>query len=290
MPFRDVHRDRLVFSDEPAHPLGIDDNTLAVLDNDAAGPFLVDHGIVWGGGMNIALIATDRPSAILRKFPAPVLDPGIVPRLPHLHPEFEVLHRAPPPNQKLVVSELLRTGRLAGDAPLLDGPQFRIAIPSGEILAVEQSLEPFLIRRPQWEHHSQKTETNQRSQHHFHGVGEIGQFLRRFYAKRKRCRNHNVPAESVTDPASPVPIPQGEKQGAPSENSTLTEISAAVQTRQLRNGAKSKIPEHRSPAQGGLLPPSGTGETRPVNSPSRANRTSLPVHDQDQERSFACSQ
>jgi hypothetical protein len=55
-----------------------------------------------------------------------------------LHAQFEILHGAAPPDEKLVVGEVIGPLRLAGDGPVLDRPEFGIAVPSGEILAVEE--------------------------------------------------------------------------------------------------------------------------------------------------------
>src|SRR6185369_10343933 len=52
--------------------------------------------------------------------------------------ELKILHRAAAPDQKLVVRQRLFIGGHTGDAAVFDGPAFRIAVPAGEVLSIEQ--------------------------------------------------------------------------------------------------------------------------------------------------------
>ena len=88
--------------------------------------------------MNVALITADRPLAHFGKLAAAILNARIVARLLDHRVEFEVLHHAAAPDEKLIVSKLRWPRRLARDAAVLNAPQLRIAIPTREVLAVEQ--------------------------------------------------------------------------------------------------------------------------------------------------------
>ena len=94
--------------------------------------------------MDVALIAADRPLADFRKFPAAILDAGVVARLLDLRPQLEVLHHTAAPDEELVVGQLLRARGLSGDAAVLDRPQLRIAIPTSQVFAIEQRPEAVL--------------------------------------------------------------------------------------------------------------------------------------------------
>jgi hypothetical protein len=52
--------------------------------------------------------------------------------------QLEVLHGAAAPDEKLVVGEVLGALRFAGDGTVLDRPEFGIAVPTGEVFAVEE--------------------------------------------------------------------------------------------------------------------------------------------------------
>ena len=144
VPLGDVHLHRLALRDHPALALGVNHHALAILPEDAAGLFAKEHGVVRRRGVNVALVAADRPLADPGEFLAAILDAGVVPRLLHLRAQLKVLHHAAAPDEKLIVSQLLRPRRGADDAAILDLPQRRIAIPAGEVLAIEQRFEPRL--------------------------------------------------------------------------------------------------------------------------------------------------
>jgi hypothetical protein len=55
--------------------------------------------------------------------------------------EDEVLDLTTTPDQELVVGELVGAGGLAGDDSVLDAPEFGVAIPTLEVLAVEEGTE-----------------------------------------------------------------------------------------------------------------------------------------------------
>ena len=150
VPLGDVHGDGIAVSREPFLRLRIDDDGLAVLRDDAASALVVDHGVVRGGGVDIALVAADGPRAVFRQFLGPVLDAAVVVAGDlDLHAQLEVLQRAAPPDEELVVGEMLGTLGLAGDGTILDGPEFGIAVPAGEVLAVEKIGETFFGERGQ---------------------------------------------------------------------------------------------------------------------------------------------
>ena len=141
VPLGDVDFDGVAFGDDPLLSLRVDDDALAVLDDDAAAAFVVDHGVVHGGGMHVALVTADGPLAVLGEFAAPVLDAGVVAGLLDLGVEDEVLHFTAAPDQKLIVAELFRAGGLAGDRAVFDGPEFLVGVPVGEVFAVEERAE-----------------------------------------------------------------------------------------------------------------------------------------------------
>ena len=126
---------------DPFLPLGINDHGLAVLRDDAAAAFLVGHGVVGRIGMQVALIAPDRPRAVFGEFPAAVLHAGVVALVLDLQVQLEVFHLPPAPDEELVVFHLVRAGGPAGDAAIGNAPKFRIAIPAREIGAIKERAE-----------------------------------------------------------------------------------------------------------------------------------------------------
>ncbi|NJN05677.1 MAG: hypothetical protein HC814_03830 [Rhodobacteraceae bacterium] len=52
--------------------------------------------------------------------------------------------RAAAPDEKLIVAQMLGSGGDAGDGTVLHGPEFGVAVPAIEILAVEERLETVL--------------------------------------------------------------------------------------------------------------------------------------------------
>ena len=74
VPLGDVDLDGRMFSGEPLIALLVDNDALAVLDEDTAATFFVDHGVVRRRRMDVALVATDDPLADLGEFFAAILD------------------------------------------------------------------------------------------------------------------------------------------------------------------------------------------------------------------------
>ena len=93
--------------------------------------------------MNIALVASDRPF-LVRILTAAILDAGVIALLADFRLQLKVLHLPAAPNQELIVSELLRPGGVADDFAVLDLPQFRIAIPTGQVFAIKNGLKTIL--------------------------------------------------------------------------------------------------------------------------------------------------
>ena len=77
MPLGIVDLHAVMFSGEPLASLFVHDDTLAVLDEDAAGTLFVDHAVIGGRRMDVALVAADDPLADLGKFLAAILDAGV---------------------------------------------------------------------------------------------------------------------------------------------------------------------------------------------------------------------
>ena len=141
MPLGDIDLHRLMLAGEPALRFGVDDDALTILHDDAASTLFIDHRVVGMGGMNITLIAADGPLAVLRQFLAAVLDAGVVALLADFRLQLEVFHLPAAPDEKLIVSELLRSGRGADDLAVFNLPQLGIAIPAGEVFAIEDRFE-----------------------------------------------------------------------------------------------------------------------------------------------------
>ena len=94
--------------------------------------------------MNVALITTDGPLAHFRKLTAPILNARVVARLLDLRMKLEVLQHATAPDEELVILQRLRPLRLPRQGAVFDGPQLRIAVPTREVLAVEERFEAVL--------------------------------------------------------------------------------------------------------------------------------------------------
>jgi hypothetical protein len=110
---------------------------LVVLGDDGPAAFVVQHRVVRRVGMNVALIATDRPRSDLFQLLAAVLDSAVVAALLDLGPQLKILDGAATPNQELVVGQRLIAFRNAGDAAVNDRPTRRVAFPAAEVLAIE---------------------------------------------------------------------------------------------------------------------------------------------------------
>ena len=144
MPLLDVHAHRLTLRHEPFFALGVDHHALPVLHQDAAPLLPINHRIVRCRGVNVTLVATHRPLARLWKLPAAILNARVVALLLHLHSQLEILQHPAPPDEKLIVLQLLRPRRGAHDLAVFHLPQLRIAIPAGEVFAIEERFESIL--------------------------------------------------------------------------------------------------------------------------------------------------
>ena len=140
VPFGNIHVHGVMLRSAPLNPRRIRDNALPVLCDNSASALLVQHRAIWSIRVNVALVAADRPLAILALLAA-VLNTCVVAALFDCCLQFEVPEHAATPNQKLIVGQLPR-GRGGTDYfAVLHLPQIRIAIPSLEIFAVEKSFE-----------------------------------------------------------------------------------------------------------------------------------------------------
>ena len=141
VPLGDVGFDGIAFGDEPFLAFGIHDDVLTITNDNTATLFIVDHGVVLGFGMDVALVATDGPFAVLGKLTATVLNTGVVSAHLDFRMEDEVLDLTNAPDQELVVGKLVGAACLAGDDSVLDTPKFGVAIPTIQVLAVEEGTE-----------------------------------------------------------------------------------------------------------------------------------------------------
>src|SRR6185503_3171346 len=130
---------------EPLLTAGVDDDRLAVLRDDAPALLVIKHGVVWRSRMDVALVAADRPGADVLQFLAAVLNAGVVAGLFDLGVDLEVFHRAAAPDEELVIGQHLGIGGDAGEATVLHRPVLGIAIPTGEVFAVEQGFEAGVV-------------------------------------------------------------------------------------------------------------------------------------------------
>ena len=78
VPLANVGFDGITFGNEPFLTFGVHDDVLTVADNNTTTLFIVDHGVVLGFGMDVALVAADGPFAVLGKLTATVLNTGII--------------------------------------------------------------------------------------------------------------------------------------------------------------------------------------------------------------------
>ena len=147
MPLGVVDLHGFVLGGEPLAALFIDDDALAVLDEDAAGALFVDHAVVGGRWMDVALVAADDPLADFGELLAAILDAGVAGGALDLGPQLEVLHDAAAPDDELIIREMVGPLGLAGEGTFLDGPELRVPVPAGEGLAVEDRLEAVLGRK-----------------------------------------------------------------------------------------------------------------------------------------------
>ena len=77
LPFGEVDLHGVAFGGEPLVAFVIDDDALAILHEDTTAALFVDHGVVRGIGVDVALVSADDPLAGLRKFLAAILDAGV---------------------------------------------------------------------------------------------------------------------------------------------------------------------------------------------------------------------
>ncbi len=66
IPLSDIDLHRITLFREPLHSFRIDDDGLAVFRDDAPTALLVEHRVVLGDGMDVALIPADRPRPVFR--------------------------------------------------------------------------------------------------------------------------------------------------------------------------------------------------------------------------------
>jgi hypothetical protein len=115
----------------------------ATISFSAAAPlFLVQRPRPLAGGIEIGLVAADDP---LAHFTAAVLDAAIAADDAELGTQLEIAHFALAIDEERVATRGLLGRRLAGDNALLDAPEFRVAVPAVERLAVEERLKPGLV-------------------------------------------------------------------------------------------------------------------------------------------------
>lgn len=143
MPLGHIGLDEVVLAREPFHAGGVDDDALAVLRDDAASAFLIHHRAVGRVRVDVALVAADGPFFV-GVLAAAVLDAGVVALLADFGLQFEVFDLPAAPDEKLIVGQLLRSGRVADDLAIFDLPKIRIAIPAGEVFAVEDRFKTVL--------------------------------------------------------------------------------------------------------------------------------------------------
>ena len=86
----------------------------------------------------------------------PLLPPTIL----NLSLQLEVLHLAALPDQEGIALGWVFRGRLAGDRAVLDRPEFLVAAPAFERLAVKQRLDAFLFVGPGQAGKSAKSQTS----------------------------------------------------------------------------------------------------------------------------------
>ena len=172
VPLRDVFGHRLTFGCQPAHAVRIDNNRLSVQCDHSASPLLVSHRVVHRRRMDVALITANRPLPHIRQFATAILNAGIVPSHFRGHSKFKVFQHSPAPDQKLIVRQVIGTGRFANNTTILNGPKFRITIPAGEVRSIKQGTKPCIAVLSRRYSAFQKTEpdkTNDDQQQILHG-------------------------------------------------------------------------------------------------------------------------
>src|ERR1043166_1367421 len=108
-------------------------------------PLVVQDSRVGRSGLHVRLITTDHPVLFIENFAA-ILNAGIGEALVivrrDLEPaaQFKISDGAVGPNQKRVSLRGMLLGRLAGDHTLFYRPKLRVAVPTGEVFAVEDRV------------------------------------------------------------------------------------------------------------------------------------------------------
>ena len=78
VPVGDIDFHRLGFFHDPLVAVAVDNDRLPVLGDNGAAPLVVEHGVVGGLRVNVALIAADRPGADFLQLLAAILNAGVV--------------------------------------------------------------------------------------------------------------------------------------------------------------------------------------------------------------------
>ena len=145
IPLGDVDGDGVAITGEPLFCLRIDDDGLSVFRDDAAAAIVVDHRVVLSGGVDVALVAADGPLPVFGQFLRAILNAAVVLALDfHLHAELEVLQGAPAPDEELIVGEVFGGLGRPDDGSVGNRPEIGIAVPAGEVFAVEEIDEALL--------------------------------------------------------------------------------------------------------------------------------------------------
>ena len=139
IPLANIDLHGCVLAELPEAAVGIEHDVFAVEAEDAATLFLIGHAGVLDGGMDVALVAGDDPRGDLRQLAAAILDAAVVVADDaDGGAQLEVIHFAAAPDEEAVVCHGFGRGIGAGDEPVFDLPEFRVAIPAGEVAAVEE--------------------------------------------------------------------------------------------------------------------------------------------------------
>ena len=138
IPLSNISFNWFTFRHQPLRALRVDDDILSILSDNAAAFFIIDHGVVHCGRMNVALVTADRPLSDIRQFFAAILNSCVVTDDLYFHPQLKIPDHAFAPDQKLIEGQLFGPTGLSSDATVFDSPKFRIAVPASEIFAVKQ--------------------------------------------------------------------------------------------------------------------------------------------------------
>ena len=126
----------------------IQNDFFAASREDAAHPLFIENTGVGRSGFHIGLIATDDPTFWIQNFAA-ILDSGIGETFGiegldfEGAAEFEIADGIVGPDQESVVFDGVLLAGLANDCAVLDRPKIGVAIPAGEVFAVEDGSEAF---------------------------------------------------------------------------------------------------------------------------------------------------